>query len=431
MNLQHWLHLPVFLFLVYLLRRQARHTEGLQTFFWAGLALKLVAGLLLGYLYLEYYGGGDTWGFHKQAKAVKEAAEFNGNQYLRLLLFNEKGDLPIGFTKWPQYSNSFFFVKLLSLLYFLTGSSYWASSLYLSLLSFWGCWFLVQQLQKHYPAYGTSAAVVFLFFPSVVFWTSGVTKDSLFIGSLCFTVGLFLQLYKTNNASVAVKRSILHLPSIYLLWRIKFFLAAVLMVLLGALLVTKWVAKRYPQLHSRPRQWMLWAGILSIGAFIASFAHPTFNLSFFVRHILWNYKNIVAASGHDSLLLSFPHLQPTLWSVVVHAPSAVFQMLTRPFLWEPAPLFYKLAAAENLLLCLLTLLTIVHVVRHRKLPKLPSFLAVLLGFFFISAVLVTLPTPNLGSLHRYRAPLLPFFFLVVVAWGPLAVLLDKVLRRRG
>ncbi|KAA3439480.1 hypothetical protein [Rufibacter hautae] len=164
---------------------------------------------------------------------------------------------------------------------------------------------------------------------------------------------------------------------------------------------------------------------------MASFAHPTFNLDFFVEHILWNYRNIVAASDSASPLLSFPDLQPTLWSVAAHAPSAVFQMLTRPFLWEPAPLFYKLVGLENLVLGLLILLTIVHLLRQRHLPALPSFLAVLLVFFFISAVLITLPTPNLGSLHRYRAPLLPFFYLLIIAWGPVPGWLDQLRNRKG
>ncbi|WP_125077625.1 hypothetical protein [Rufibacter latericius] len=164
---------------------------------------------------------------------------------------------------------------------------------------------------------------------------------------------------------------------------------------------------------------------------MASFTHPTFNLGFFVEHILWNYRNIVAASDPASPLLSFPDLQPTLWSVAAHAPSAIFQMLTRPFIWESAPFFYKLMAVENLLLLLLTLLTVVHLVRRRQVPAVPSFLAVLLVFFCVSAVLVTLPTPNLGSLHRYRAPLLPFLFMVVLAWGPVPGWLHQWQKRRS
>ncbi|WP_181305635.1 hypothetical protein [Rufibacter sp. XAAS-G3-1] len=417
MNLLNWLHFPVFFFLVYLLWRSARN-ETMRRFFWPALILKLTGGVLLGLVYQRYLGGRDTWGFHDQAMGVVEAASHHPEQYFRLLFFNEPGEIPIGFARWPEYSNSFFFIKLLSLLYFMTGHSYWFSGLYLSVFSFWGCWFLVEKLNTHFPAYGTASAIAFLFFPSVVFWTSGVSKDSVFMGSLCLTAGLFLQVSPVRHTGNVLGKMLLLGGSTYLLWKIKFFLAAVLLVLLFAWLLMEWLTPKAKWWQTRRNQFLAWGTLLLLGSVIASFAHPTFNLDFFARHIVWNYKSLIAVSDPANPLLSFPNLQPTLTSVFLHAPSAILQMLFRPFLWEPSPVVYKGMAFENLLLLGLVGLTFVHLLRRREVPALPSFLAVLLVFFCISAVLVTLPTPNLGSLHRYRAPLLPFFLLVVLAWGP-------------
>ncbi|WP_207435476.1 hypothetical protein [Sabulibacter ruber] len=428
-QLADWLHLPVFFFLVLLLWRSAKGQANAWVF-WSALLFKLSCGVLLGWVYLHYLGGGDTWVYHQQAFKVKEVASQNLGQYFRLLLFNETDNIPIGFTKWRDYSNSFFFLKLLSVVCLLTNNSYWFSSLYLSLFSFWGCWFLVRKVQEHYPDFGMGAIIAFLFFPSVVFWTSGITKDAVFMGSLCLTVGLFLKLYKTKSVTETTRGLLLLLPCVWLLWRIKFFLTAVLLVLLVTFLFVKWLVRRVDWLRPAIRQFMIWLGLLTAGAFIASFAHPTFKLDFFAKHILWNYRNLSAKTDLSNPHLEFPNLEPNLVSILQHAPEAVLQMLVRPLLWEPARFFYKAMALENTALLLTILLTVFQLLKNLKKPVLPSFLAVLLVFFCIAAVLVTLPTPNLGSLHRYRAPLLPFFLLVVISWGPIPHWIKRLSSRR-
>lgn len=421
--LSNWLHLPVFLLLVYWLWWSLGRPEQKSLLFWSALLFKLFCGFTLGWLYIEYLSGGDTWGYHRQATELTSWAKENPNSYLKFLFLSEEDPLQIRF---KDFSNTYFFLKPLSLLYLLTDNSYWSSSLYLSLFSFWGCWFLVSLLRRYFPQFGTAAVIAFLFFPSVVFWTSGVSKDSVLMGSLCFTIGLFLQISKQEQPKPFYKYLLL-LPAIWLLWRIKFFLAAVLIVLLVTHLLLKTITQRVLWLQSKERQLLAWVALMFGGAFVASFAHPTFNLSFFVRHIVWNYRNIMAVSDPNKPLLVVYKLQPNLWSVIQNAPSALFQMVFRPFVWEPAPLFYKLAGLENLLIAVLVLLAAVHLVRLKKSPTLPAFLGVLLLFFVIGGVLVSLPTPNFGSLHRYRAPLLPFFLLPILAWGPVPQWLRKLL----
>ncbi|WP_066839604.1 hypothetical protein [Rufibacter ruber] len=425
--LLNWLHLPVFCLLVYGLWRLGGGKQR-NLVFWASLVFKLCCGLLLGWLYQRHLHGGDTWEYHRQALPLVELAKTHPQQYLRFLFLNEVQGFS---TSFAPYSNSFFFLKPLSLLYLLTGGSYWASGLYFSLFSFAGCWFLVRQVQKFYPAYGTAAVLAFLFFPSALFWTSGVFKDSILMGSLCFSVGFCLQLAYAHRLRESGKILAGLLPAVYLFWKIKFFLAAVLVVLLGTFLLVVWLRRRMRWLQPGWRQFLLWITLLGMGAAGATFAHPTFNLSYFARHVLWNYRNILAASDPSKPHLLFPDLEPAVPSLVQHAPEAVVQMLVRPFVWEGGPIFYRLAGLENLLILALLLLTVVHLLKTKKLPPLPSFLAVLLVFFVISAVLVTLPTPNLGSLHRYRAPLLPFFLMVVLAWGPIPGWFAWLQKRRG
>ncbi|WP_192821765.1 hypothetical protein [Rufibacter sp. LB8] len=414
MNLLNWLPIPVFLFLVYLLWRSVKGSRQ-DLVFWSALGFKLGCGLAFGWLYRNYLGLGDTWYHHEITIQVTDLAKADATAYLRFLFLDDVGVLQL---PWKPFYNSFFFLKPTSLLYLLSGNSYWWASFFLSLFSFWGCWFLVQRLRRYFPDYGFAATVAFLFFPSVVFWTSGFSKDSLFMGSMCFTIGLVLQLARREGGN-SWQQFLLLIVCIWLFWRVKFFLAAVLLVLLSTYVVVQELARRIHWLHAKASQVVTYFLLLSLGAFLASFLHPTFTLNFFLKHLLYNYNNLLAISDPAKPILHLAYLEPTLWSVLVNAPQALWQMLFRPFVWEPAPLFYKLAAVENLGLLVLVLAAVIHQAVTRRLPKLPSFVAVLLLFFVLAGVLVALPTPNLGSLFRYRAPLLPFFLLVIIAWGPL------------
>ncbi len=415
MPLSTWLHVPLFLLMVVALAKSARGEKEKTVIFWSALALKLAAGLFYGWVYLTYLGKGDTWRYHSETMALTAWAKADGAGYLRFLFLDDLGAISI---PWKYFSNSFFFLKITSLLYLLTGNSYWWTALYLSLFSFWGSWFLVVRLRRYFPEYGTAAVLAFLFFPSVVFWTSGLSKDSVFMGSLCLTVGFFLQISEGKERKSIWQIAGL-LLSIWLLWRVKFFLAAVLIVLLIVFLIMQFLVNRLPILRTKTRQLLAWFLLLGGGAFVASFAHPTFTIRFFLEHLVWNFQNILAVSEVNKPLLVTFNLQPTLGSVLINAPSALLQMVYRPFIWEPAPFFYKLAAAENLAFLGLTVLALMHLYRQKRFPKLPGFLTVLLIFFMVAGVLVTLPTPNLGSLVRYRAPLLPFFLTVLLTWGPL------------
>ncbi|RZK46714.1 MAG: hypothetical protein EOO59_18880 [Hymenobacter sp.] len=134
----------------------------------------------------------------------------------------------------------------------------------------------------------------------------------------------------------------------------------------------------------------------------------------FVTSQLWqNYVHGVATSpGRPHI--AYAGLRPTAGSMARHFPLAAFQALARPWLGESAAPRYLLAGLENLLLLGLLGLAAGALARGRAGRLPPTLALALLLYCLVLAGLSGLSTPNLGTLHRYRAILLPWLLWLLL-----------------
>ncbi|MFD2513621.1 hypothetical protein ACFSRY_07065 [Pontibacter locisalis] len=391
------------------------------------LAFKLVCGVLVGLLYHHYYKEGDTITFKNASLILSSYAKQDLTGYIRLILFNEfssesfRSSVP--FSRLPNFSNSFFFIKLLSLFNLLTNSSYYLNALYLSLFSFWGTATLVTTLVKLEPKYKMAAVIAFLYFPSVVFWSSGVLKDSLIFGSMCWVIAMALELASGKRLE---KLNWLLMPLLlYLFVRLKFFLALLLLPLLLIYLLVRITANKTKHLKS------LGAQLVAVGlsacffGVIGAWLVKEYNNAFFYRNLVYTYDEMLKLSvGQPSI--KFTKLEPTLSSMLLNAPEALFGAIYRPFIWEAAnnPL-HLLMGFENLVILLLTIVAIAALLLQKKrlpTPKQLLFLLIILSF----GVIIGLTTPNFGTLSRYRIAFLPFLVYLLLQSSYVQHLLQKL-----
>jgi len=93
------------------------------------------------------------------------------------------------------------------------------------------------------------------------------------------------------------------------------------------------------------------------------------------------------------------------------APVALILTLFRPFLWEGSGILMLVSAVENLVVLVLSLRAFLILIRERSTfssaIRSPMFLSCL-AFVILFGFAVGLSTPNLGSISRYRVPLIPF-----------------------
>ncbi len=411
--------------LVLWLRRQKWATE-LGPYFLPALLLKLISGVLLGLLYHYYYKIGDTLFYHQASQRLSDYAGQNFQAYLRLLFFNEfeseafRATIP--FSRHAGFSNSFFLLKALSVLNLLTNSSYWIISLYFSLFSFWGSAKLAAVLGDIFPNKKRAALLSFLFFPSVVFWGSGLLKDAVMMGSMCWVVAFVLAL--AHRRPLSISSWLLAILMLYLFVRIKIFFSLALLLLLFAYLIVVVLAKYNPAFRKLTVQVLFILAFLTGTGLLATQVVSFYRFDFVAEQLVLTYEGLLAQSQHVPHLV-YTSLEPTLASIAAYSPEAFFSSIFRPYLGESGKLLFILMGLENLLLVILMLVAVVSLVK-RGLQNVNALHVALLIFMLIAGTMIGLSTPNFGTLSRYRIIFLPFLVYLLLQNYYVQRLLDKL-----
>ena len=323
----------------------------------------------------------------------------------------------IGLIVYQNSSNTWTLIKLLALLNLASLGTGWLNALYLSLFAFAGCWRLVRVLAVRFPGTPAGAGVVaLLFWPAVWFWATGISKEAVLLGSGAWlTARIFSWLYAEGPAPV---RLAVHsigwwvgtaaLATLHVAMR--YFFALPLLAALVGLMVGRGLERWLP------RRWAAGLGlglVFGIGAWLGPEISVAFRLNKFVNQVIRVYSFDVAQSAGRPHF-EYPDLRPTAGSIVAHAPQAVANALTQPWLGQSRQPVYLAAGLENAALLLLLAVAAWALVRRRG-GHLPFAVVLVLSVFcLLLAFLIGITTPNLGSLHRYRSAMLPFLLLLLL-----------------
>lgn len=383
---------------------------------WAALILKIVAGISLGLVYTYYYEVGDSFGFFEDARKLTALFSHDVAAYFNFLWSGDDS-----FSVFSQLTNiqarSLFLVKVVSIVSLFSMNNYWIVSFYFSLISFFGALYLVKKIVVYFPQQVDAAVVGFLFVPSVLFWGSGIVKETPALASVSFLAGFFLVLIFRAKPK-RWEWLVLALAG-FLLWNLKyywaalFFPSAISTLIIYRLMNASYINSALPSVAA----WVFIFVMLGLGV---SFIHPNFYLTRFLEVIADNHDAFVAAYT-DGPFVHFSHLQPSWQSIVANSPWALISGLYRPFLGETPTVFHGLMAIENFFLFLLTLYNL----RHLPVIVRSPYRLIIMGmlcYIFLLIIFLTLSTPNLGTLSRYRIGSIPFLFFLLLCKFPFAQL---------
>jgi len=392
----------------------ARSSPLLRAFFWPALVIKLMAGIALGLIYTYYYSGNDTFSFFNDAKMVADVCRTNITAYIQFLWSGDQNAV-LSANLYYVEPRSLFFVKGLSLISLLTNDNYWISSLWLSFLSFCGCWYLFVRLNDLFANIKWPGALSLFFFPSFIFWGSGVIKESSAAGAICFIIGVFLLVI--NKRKPSFMELLITFVSLYILWNLKYYWAAVLIPTMITSVILVYIIERSFTFKSKAIEAGVWLVIFSTLCIGASFVHPNFYLDRILFVIVENHDLFVAISAPESTI-HFHQLQPEWYRILINAPWALFSGLFRPFVFESSNLLQIIAGIEN---ALLFVFFIISRKKWRWISHSPSRLIIYSAIVYISllCVLLALSTPNFGTLSRYRIGFLPVFCLLIFYENPI------------
>jgi len=183
------------------------------------LSVKIFAGITLGLLYFRYYGFGDTLVFSEVATSV---VDLHGNSFTGFMTFLLNDPDEILTKTFPVLSEprSAFFIKIVSVFYLLTSNNYWITSIYFSLISFLGSWMLSNALIANNIKLKLPAILAIFYFPTFVFWTSGILKEA--IAWFCLATLVSYIYTFIHRRSLPFRQLLISLLLLYILWSIKY-----------------------------------------------------------------------------------------------------------------------------------------------------------------------------------------------------------------
>lgn len=374
--------------------------------FWSAWLMRFVCAIALGLVYKNYYAVGDTWNFFSDAVQLSQLAKTDFVSYIRFL--SNEDLFPEILNKLISSDRSVLLVKFASVFSLLSNDNYWIGCLYFSMISFASAWFLFFTIRKLFPALSSAAAVSILFFPSIVFWSSGLVKETIALAALYLITATLVRYLVSLNLNVW--ETLFSLLTFYFLWQLKYYWAA----LYAAVVITT-IAISFIKNKSAMKPISLQGSWLLIFVFIVAlvtFTHPNFYIHRLLEVVLENNQQFVNLSKNGNYI-EYVNLDGTWWSFCINTPIALFSGLFRPFLWETHGLMGWFAAMENLFLIILFGWWIMS---RRKLSW-----EVLLPIFTYSVLLtvfLALSSPNFGTLSRYRIGFLPFFVFALSAYHP-------------
>lgn len=379
-----------------------------RKFYWHALAAKLSAGILLGIIYGASYATSDTFSLFDWAKELSYEARRDFAWYLDYLWFGN----PAGYFQGVE--RTLFFVKLTSIFALITNDSYWITSLYFSLLSFLAGWKLTKVIWKRIPKMGIPAVVAILFFPSCVFWTSGIMKESIAMTAMFFLSAVFLKFWMKKRVTVLEMMG--GVLSILFVWKIKYYYIGLLAPLLLAVWLTRKIIE-WRKINKFSIELSILVSAIIIMLFFGSQVHPNFSLQKIPEVLVSNNELLVKASNPDNVI-HYYQLQAAWSSIAMNAPWALVSGLFRPVIWEANTALKFLTSLENLMLLLLVTLSLKSVRNIGESPHRLLIIAVL-SYCVLLCVFVAISTPNFGTLVRYRIGFLPFLLLFLINQPPI------------
>ncbi|MCH1479246.1 MAG: hypothetical protein L7U23_04040 [Crocinitomicaceae bacterium] len=400
-------------------RNQIQNLE-IKKYYIRNILFKFSFAIFFSIIYIIYYGGGDTTAYWDGAVTLNKlffsapVDYFNHlisepTNALRAMHFSAGTGYPPGWIyREPE---AWYVCKLTSIVSIFTFRSYFAGTLIFAFFTARASWRVFEMIQKLETHKVRVAAYCILFVPSVSFWCTGISKDTvIYFSVLNILFYTFDFLVLSNKITI---RKLLYIGfSMLLIYHIRSFIlaaiAAPLMMAFGARLTNKYERNFLAKLFLRSL--ILFAGIaVFLYFFQSTFAESMVSEAQTVQQDFLENETYTGKRYE----LSSVDLSPT--GLLLAVPESVFFGIYRPFIYESLSPNFILNGFESLVLFFITFRFVFKGNVFKKIKKIrkKEILVFALIFSIFIAFMAGFTSVLFGVLVRIRAPLLPFIFLVL------------------
>ena len=391
-------------------------------YFILGLTMKVIGGFTFAILTVYYWKGGDTLSYYKAATDLSNVLLSNPIRGIELLFTSIK-NFDVSADHFHPYAVDFIndkdvllLVKVTSLINIIGLYSYGTTTVLFASISFIGLWMAYSNLCKIYPNYSKHLLIGFFMTPSIIFWSSGVLKDTITMSCIGWIM------YSFSNILFFKRKIPLSILLIVISSVITFILKPyILYILIPCMLI-------WTQSHLKN---------LIKGSFIRIVLVPII-IVLFISFTTLIIKDISASAGkydlnkvettlegfrswHGYLAKTQDQSGYTL-SSIDFSPLGMIKMMPevlnvtffRPYLSEIRNMPTLIGAFESLILLFFTLYLIItrrggffKLIFYNKDIRFLMIFAISFGF------IVGISSYNFGALSRYKMPAQMFFILAL------------------
>ena len=386
---------------------------------------KMFFGISFGLVYIFVYGGGDTTAYYDSAIAMNNLFFKSPQFYFEQLItspekfnYTKYYDGTTGFPPHWIYreSEGFFVAKIISIFSFFTLKSYFAMTIIISTFTAHASWKLFQLVRTYNFSHEKYLAVGILFLPSVNFWCSSISKDSIIFICAMYLITCVFKII-SNNHKTKIKHFIIIIICAFLIIHIRMFI-------LGAIAIPLFFAitARIIRLFGGGNMAVI-AGrtlILIFGVVLLSrsFAVESENdllaSNTAVQEAALIQKDFQNNKTYGDKKYDLGEVEFSAIGLLKVMPIAILTGIFRPFIWEALSPTLIMNGLESMVF-----IYFAYYFFRRNLSQKWSFirghefLIFCLIFILIISFMTGMTSILYGVLVRLRSPLLPFLFILL------------------
>jgi hypothetical protein len=380
-------------------------------------AYKLGAGLafyLIFSLYQPYSMGCDSQIYFEDGEKLANVAKESPADYFKLLTgcYGKESTIENRTTSLEYWNRSFpsvvpndnrIVIRINSLFSFISFGYYRVHLLFMAFLSFIGLFLIYKSVTQLLTGIKRTLLFAIFIIPSTVFWSAGDLKEPI----LVLLMGVFMYGLVGVSKKADWKLLFLVFVSSYLLIYTKPYI----LMLIAPCSISFFIVERFKIRREYLIYFAVFAFFEALSGLVAIW-NPEYSLTKLLAQKQFDFISMLNAS-HSGSTFEIPILENSLVSLIKNSPMALFNSISRPWIWEPEVWPQALAAIENMAVICTALILIlkfrVSKIEHRNIALFALFFSILLF------ILTGLITPNMGALVRYKSIGLPFLFIALVS----------------
>lgn len=416
------LYLVIILFTAHKFTINRLKKEPVYKYFIKGLLLKIFGAICLGLVYFFYYKGGDTINYFYTASALVDLLinkpddffylYFGDPHHSEFFLINTKYET----VYWVNDKYAYFVSKCFVPIIIVCGKSYMTTAVVTATVCYLGVWRLFLIFVREFPQLEKQFAWSILYVPSVIFWGSGIMKDSITFSATCFYVHGFYWFFTQRQRKL--KFIIILIFGSYILLAVKPYILFALLP--GSIL---WfVALRVARIRNAFIKVMFTPTLLAVSIVAGVFILQQ------MGEVLGQYsvEKIIktASQGQQDLKQSYyggnafniGDYEPTISGIMSVAHYAIFASLFRPTFLDVRNVVMGICAIENTFILGFTIYLLIKLRFFRFFSLITTHPLLLFSFIFsiFFAFSVGVSISNFGALVRLKIPCIPFFLSSLV-----------------